>query len=128
LEFAAQCGDACAMTSFDPDHDLPPDHPRRLVIIAYARLSTLPPAANGMKCTTIAAFGDHIVRLIALTARTAGEALPLWVELYDAAAGHMLDCAGCNGVEAAVVAAAALLAEAKSLNAELASLSPREGR
>jgi hypothetical protein len=114
------------MTSFDPDHDLPPDHPRRLVIIAYARISTLSPAANGMKCTTVAAFGDHIVRLIALTARPAGEALPpLWVELYDAAAGHMLDGAGCDDVEAAVVAAAAFLAEAKSLNAELASFSPR---
>jgi hypothetical protein len=107
------------MTLLDSDHDLPSDHPRRLVIIAYAQLSTLPPTANGMKCTTVAAFGEYIVRLIALTARPAEEALPrLWVELYDARAGHMLDGAGCDDVEAAIAAAAAFLAEAKSLNAE----------
>jgi hypothetical protein len=117
------------MTPSDPDHDLPPDHPRRLTTVAYARLSTLPSPADGMKYTTIAAFGDYIVRLIALTARPAGESLPpLWVELYDAAAGHMLDGAGCDDVEAAVVAAAAFLAEAKSLNAELASVSLKVGR
>jgi hypothetical protein len=112
--------------SLEPDDDLPPDHPRRLVRIAYARLSTLRPDANGMKCTTIAAFGDHIVRLIGLTGRTAEEAVPsLWVELYDAAAGQMLDGAGGEDTEAAVVAAAAFLAEATSLNAEVASVSPK---
>jgi hypothetical protein len=118
------------MTLLDADHDLPLDHPRRLVISAYARLSTLRPALNGMMCTTVAAFGDHIVRLIVLTARPAEEALqPLWVELYDAGAGQMLDSAGCDHVEAAVAAAATFLAQAKSLNAELASLSPKvEGR
>jgi hypothetical protein len=113
------------MTASDPDHDLPNDHPRRLTAVAHARLSTLDEsAAEGMKCTTIAAFGDHIVRLIALTARPAGESLPsLWVELYDAATGRTLDGSGCEDIEAAVVAAAAFLAEAKSLNAEIASVS-----
>jgi hypothetical protein len=116
------------MISFDPDDDLRPDHPRRLTFIAYARLSALRPAANGTKCTTIAAFGDHIVRLVGLMGRPAAESLPLlWVELYDAAAGQMLDGAGCDDMEAAVVAAAAFLAEAKSLNAEFVSASPKVG-
>jgi hypothetical protein len=74
-----------------------------------------------MNSTIIAAFGDHIVRLAALAARPGGTLLPLWVEFYDAAAGHLLDSAGCADIEAAILAAAAFLAEAKHLNAELAS-------
>jgi hypothetical protein len=73
------------MTSLDTDQDLPPDHPRRLTIIAYARFSILPADSTGTKFTVIAAFGDHVVRLIGLTIRPALNALPaLWVELYDA--------------------------------------------
>jgi len=40
----------------------------------------------------------------------------------------VLDGAGCDDVEAAVVAAAAFLAKAKSLNAELASVCPNVER
>jgi hypothetical protein len=36
----------------------------------------------------------------------------------------MLDAAGCDDIEAAVVAADTFLAEAKSLNAELATVAP----
>jgi len=56
-----------------------------------------------------------------LTTRHAPNALPaLWVEHYDAAAGQALNSAGCDDMEAALDAADSLLAEAKSLNAELA--------
>ena len=43
--------------------DLAPDHPHRLLMVAYTRLCMLPLGSSGMKFTTIAAFGDHVVRL-----------------------------------------------------------------
>jgi hypothetical protein len=107
-----------AMSSFETDDHLPPDHPRRLVMIAYARMSALPPEPNGVRSATIAAYGDHIVRLVELTTQDEGSLPPLWVELYDASIGHMLDGAGCADIGAAVAPAVAFLAEAKSLNAE----------
>ena len=111
----------------DDGHDLPPDHPRRLLLIASARLDTIAPAPNGMKCTTIAAFGDHAVRLIEL-ASGRGETLSrTWVELYDAASRYTLDGAGCADLSEAVAATVAFLAEAKSLNARL-SLCPERNR
>jgi len=39
------------MTPSDTDHDLAPDDPRRLAIIAYARFSILPANGNGTKST-----------------------------------------------------------------------------
>ena len=107
----------------DDGRDLPPDHPRRLLMIAYARLGTIAAARNGMKCTVIAAFGDHAVRLIELSSGRGKTLSRIWVELYDAASHCTLDGAGCADFSQAVAATEEFLAEAKSLNARL-SLCP----
>ena len=77
-----------------------------------------------MKSITIAAYGDHAVRLIELP--SSGHAIRrLWVELYDAFADCTLDGLGCNDISEALTAAEELLAEAKRLNAR--SLRPTAG-
>ena len=70
--------------NFDDLGDLPLDHPRRLLMIAHERLSTRPAELNRMKLITIAAYGDHAVRLIELPAGVGHAIRRLWVELYDA--------------------------------------------
>jgi hypothetical protein len=116
------------MSSFEAreSQDLAPDHPRRLLMVAYTRLCMLPLGPNGAKSTTIAAFGDHVVRLIELA--SSADISPIWVELYDAAADYALDGAGCDDVSNAVTAAETLLEEAKSLNARLARRNPTRTR
>jgi hypothetical protein len=112
------------MSSFDAGEgpDLAPDHPRRLLMVAYTRLCMLPSGSNGTRSTTIAAFGDHVVRLIELA--SCSDISRIWVELYDAAADYALDGAGCDDISNAVAAAETLLEQAKSLNA----IGPGAGR
>ena len=79
----------------DDLHDLPPDHPARLLMIAHRRLSSRPAALNGMKSIVVAAYGDHVVRLIACVPGMITHAVsPLWVELQDACSDCTLDGAG----------------------------------
>ena len=105
------------MSSFEAgeSQDLAADHPRRLLMVAYARLRMLPIGSSGTKSTTIAAFGDHVVRLTELASCT--DISTIWVELHDAAADYTLDGAGCDDISNAVTAVESLLEEAKSLNA-----------
>jgi len=105
--------------------DLAPDHPHCLLMVAYTRLSMLPLGSSGMKFTTIAAFGDHVVRLIELA--SGSDISRIWVELYDAASDYALDAAGCDDILNAVIAAETLLEEAKSLNADCLGAEPRRG-
>ena len=106
--------------------DLPPDHPRRLLMIAHGRLAVRPAALNGMKLIPIAAYGDHAVRLIELPSGVGHAIRRLWVEIYDAFADCTVDGSGCNDISEALAAAEELLAEAKRLNAR-ASLRPAAG-
>jgi hypothetical protein len=99
--------------------DLPPDHPRRLLMLAHGRLVARPVPFHGMKLVTIAAYGDHAVRLIELSSGVGHAIRRLWVELYDAFADRTLDGSGCNDISEALTAAEDLLAEAKRLNARL---------
>ena len=112
-------GDARLMNASNIEdwRDLPPDHPRRLLMIAHARLAVRPAPLNGMKLITIAAYGDHAVRLIELPSGVGHAIKRLWVELYDAFADCTLDGSGCNDISEALAAAEELLAEAKRLNA-----------
>ena len=105
------------MSSFEAgeSQDFAPDHPRRLLMVAYARLCMLPSGSSGTKSTTIAAFGDHVVRVTELASCT--DISRIWVELYDAAADYTLDGAGCDDISNAAAAVETLLEEAKSLNA-----------
>jgi hypothetical protein len=112
--------------NFDDLGDLPPDHPRRLLMIAHERLSTRPAELNGMKLITIAAYGDHAVRLIELPAGVGHAIRRLWVELYNAFADCTLDGSGCTDISEALAAAEELLAEAKRLHAR-SSLRPAGG-
>ena len=118
MEFDRCGGDAPMNTSnIDDLRDLPPDHPRRLLMIAHGRLAVRPAPLNGMKLITIAAYGDHAVRLIELPSDAGHAIRRLWVELYDAFADCTLDGSGCNDLSEALAAAEELLAEAKRLNA-----------
>ena len=112
-------GDARLMNASNIEdwRDLPLDHPRRLLMIAHARLAVRPAPLNGMKLITIAAYGDHAVRLIELPSGVGHAIKRLWVELYDAFADCTLDGSGCNDISDALAAAEELLAEAKRLNA-----------
>ena len=101
----------------DDLRDLPQDHPQRLVMVAHARLAARPASANGMKSATVAAYGEHMVRLIMLSHSPASAFASIWLELYDTAADIALDGHGCNDLSEAMAAAEELLAEAKSLNA-----------
>ena len=75
----------------DDLHDLPPDQPARLLMIA--RRTVFVP---GMITNSVS---------------------PLWVELYDTCTERALDSAGCNDLSEATAAAEELLAEARTLNA-----------
>ena len=102
----------------DDLHDLPPDQPARLLMIAQRRLSSCPAAANGTKSVVVAACGDYVVRLTAFVPGMITNGVsPLWVELYDMCTERTLDSAGCNDLSEATAAAEELLAEAKTLNA-----------
>ena len=99
----------------DDLHDLPPDQPARLLMIAQRRLSSCPAAANGTKSVVVAACGDYVVRLTAFVPGMITNGVsPLWVELYDTCTERALDSAGCNDLSEATAAAEELLAEAKT--------------
>jgi hypothetical protein len=101
----------------DDLHELPADHPTRLLMIAHRRLSSRPAASNGMKSIVVAAYGDHVVRLIAFVPGMITHAVsPLWVELQDSCSDCTLDGAGCKDLSEAIAAAEEFLAEAKILN------------
>ena len=93
-------GDARLMNASNIEdwRDLPLDHPRRLLMIAHARLAVRPAPLNGMKLITIAAYGDHAVRLIELPSGVGHAIRRLWVELYDAFADCTLDGSGCKDI------------------------------
>jgi hypothetical protein len=93
-------------SNIDDLRDLPPDHPRRLLMMAHERLAVRPAPLNGMKLITIAAFGDHAVRLIELPSSGGHAIRRLWVELYDAFTDCTLDGSGCNDISEALTAAA----------------------
>ena len=98
-------------------HELPPDHPARLLMIAHRRLSSRPTASNGTKSIVVAAYGDYVVRLLAFVPGTITDAVsPLWVEFHDACSDRTLDGAGCRDLSEAIAAAEEFLAEAKLLN------------
>jgi hypothetical protein len=105
-----------ALTS-DDLHDLPPDHPARLLMIAHRRLSSRPAASNGMKSTVVVAYGDYVVRLVAFGPPITNAVSALWVELHDAFNDRGLDGAGCNELSDAIAAAEEFLARARILNA-----------
>ena len=105
-----------ALTS-DDLHELPLDHPARLLMIAHRRLSSRVAASNGTKSIVVAAYGDYVVRLIAFVPGTITHAVsPLWVEFHDACSDRTLDGAGCRDLSEAIAAAEEFLAEAKLLN------------
>jgi hypothetical protein len=93
-----------------------PDHPQRMVIVAYTRLFLLPERTDGSKLTTIASIGGYDIRLIELPiGLTPLHIHPLWVELRNAETGQVLDSAGCRDLPDAAVATDSFISEARSL-------------
>ena len=103
-----------------------PDHPQRLLIVAYTRLFLLPERPDGSKLTTIASIGNYDIRLVELPiGPTPTHVHPLWVELQNTSTGRVLDSAGCRDLSEAGAATQGFIAEARRL-ANLGSSSARE--
>jgi hypothetical protein len=101
-----------------------PDHPQRMVIVAYTRLFLLPERKDGSKLTTIASIGGYDIRLIELPiGLTPLHIHPLWVELQNADTGQVLDSTGCRDLPEAAAATDSFITEARRLVA-LGSPSP----
>ena len=93
-----------------------PDPPQSLLIVTYARLFLLPERTDGSKLTTIASVGTYDIRLTELPIRqNSSEIHPLWVELYDARNGRVLDSAGCHDLQDAGAATEAFIAAPQRL-------------
>jgi hypothetical protein len=98
---------------------VPSDDPQRLLVIAYARLSLSPERPDGSRLATIASFGALSVRVVELPVETdTPTPFPIWVELYDLAAGQLIDSAGCRDLREAGVATEAFIAEAQRRNGQ----------
>ena len=93
---------------------VPADHPLRLLIQAYTRLALITAQADGTKMVSIARCGAFDLRLIEfpLEGETEG-AVPLWVELFDHAAGLVIDSASCRDLDEAGAVTHAFMAEAR---------------
>jgi hypothetical protein len=86
---------------------------QRMLIVAYTRLFLLPERMDGSKLTTIGSVGPYDVRLTELPGGTSTSAIPpLWIELYDALSGRILDSAGCRDLQEAGPVTEAFIAEA----------------
>jgi len=93
-----------------------PDHPQRMVIVAYTRLFLLPERADGSKLTTIASVGSYDIRLIELPiGRVPAMVHPLWVELQNAETGRVLDSAGCRDLPGAAAVTQCFIVDARRL-------------
>jgi|SRR3954462_8669747 hypothetical protein len=87
---------------------------QRMLIVAYTRLFLLPERTDGSKLTTIGSVGPYDVRLTELPSGIPTSAIPpLWVELYDAWSGRILDSAGCRDLQEAGPVTEAFIGEAQ---------------
>jgi hypothetical protein len=88
------------MTTFerndDQARDLGPDHPQRLLIMAYTRLMLLPKQADGTRATWITTARNCELRLLEMPLPGRADAYAFLVELFDCTAGRTIDSKGCR--------------------------------
>jgi hypothetical protein len=98
--------------------DLSSDHPRVLIISAYARVCAQLAPGVAVSSARIAAFGDQEIWLRLLSA-SSSTALPFWLELLDAGFDEAVDGAGFVELVEVVNALPAYLEAAKARNASI---------
>jgi hypothetical protein len=85
------------------------------LVRAYLALFLLP-WEDGMRSIRLARFGAYEVRIVEFAQDLAGEAFPLWLELYAHDVQASIDSCGCGAFEDAVGAADELLEHASALH------------
>ena len=93
---------------------IPPDDPQLMLVVAYTRLFLMPERPDGSKCTIVASYGEHDIRLVMMPPTKFLQ--PLWIELYDKATGRCIDSMGCRDLDQTHIAAEALIDEALRRN------------
>jgi hypothetical protein len=109
---------SAAMTeeSNDRPPGIDPDHPQRLLVLAYTRLFLLPERPNARRSTTIASYGAFDVRLVEPSSDGTDGAL--LVELYDSKNRRVIDAVGCRDLQEAGAATEKLISEAARRSAQ----------
>ena len=105
----------------DPPRDLSPDHPQRLLIMAYTRLMLLPKRPDGTRTTWITTAGNCELRLLEMPLPEEADACSLCVELFDRAVGRVVDSRSCRDLNDAGAATECFLALARELHTQIAT-------
>ena len=71
---------------------------------------------DGSRVVSLARFGAYEVRLIELAQKGSGDLPPLWLELYSHHVQWGIDSCSAISFEEAVIAAEALISQARRLN------------
>ena len=97
----------------DRSRDFGPDHPQRLLIIAYTRLMLLPQRGDSSRATWITTVGDCELRLLEVPPPEGNEACSLSIELFDHAAGRVIEGRDCRDLNEAAAVTESFVAMAR---------------
>ena len=97
----------------DQARDLGPDHPQRLLIMAYTRLMLLPKHADGTRVTWITKVRNCELRLLEMPLPECPHECALWMELFDFTVGRTIDSRRCRDLNEAGAAMNNFLAVAQ---------------
>ena len=86
------------------------------LIQAYLELYLVAPGEDGAKIISLARFGSYEVRIFEFSRQLAGDVPRLWIELYAHHLGYTIDSSACDELETSVVAADALISQARQLH------------
>jgi hypothetical protein len=89
-----------------------------LVVRAYFELVLVAWGNDGGRAIVLAVHGNYEIRLLEKLSFNAAQTPSLWVDLFDTDTKVLIETCRCDDLEAATVAAEALIARAQSLKDE----------
>jgi hypothetical protein len=98
-----------------------PDHPQRLLIIAYTRLMLLPQRGDSSRATWITTVGDCELRLLEVPPPEGKGACSLSIELFDHAVGRVIEGRDCRDLNEAAAVTECFVAMARQRHTPEAS-------